>query len=620
MSGFGGALHFEDRRIEERLSAASDQPRQPARDAHGVRLWWDGRLDNGGDLRRLAVPNAARASDMQIVLAAYGRWGAECLPRLVGDFALAIWDALQQRLILARDCAGTRTLYYHCDSTSVIWSTDLRALVTAGDIPLEPDEEFVASLLAYEADPARSPFRNVHAARPAEVVTFSARGVCERRLFWTLDLDREIRRGSDEEYAEEFRALFREAVSVRLRTDGPLVAELSGGLDSSSIVAMADSIVADVAGVPRIETVSRVHEDARSSDERRFIEELERHRGRAGLHLTDAMCPLFEGLDDFARQLLPNPYCFAAAYHRAVDGWMYEMRSRVLLCGLGGDEIAGGRQSPMPELGDLLVTGHIGALLSRAAAWSSSLREPYVATIYRHAVKPLLPLRFRRRLAAERAASELTLYRPEYVERAELRDRLGAGLEPAIDGRPSARDQVAGFVTAVTQVANGFHQALYRGEIAYPFLHRPLVEFMQAIPANQKVRPGSTRIVQRAAMKGLLPDVILRRRSKGNPTEGFARGFRRCQRELSEWLLNGCVVKRGYADPVSIRTELSKLTLGTSKCLVPMLKLLSLELWFRALESRAHERRRPAIAADARGALRRGTAAAPEGDVTCSTA
>jgi asparagine synthase (glutamine-hydrolysing) len=297
----------------------------------------------------------------------------------------------------------------------------------------------------------------------------------------------------------------------------------------------------------------------------------------------------------------------------------------VLLCGLGGDEIAGGRANPAPEVGDLAVSGHLVRLMARTMVWSGALRAPFTSTLWRNAIVPALPLRLRRTLARRRAASELALYRPEYIARAGLHERLGAALEPLDRGRPGARDQAAGFVTAASQIATGFRRAICAGDVSYPFLHRPLVEFIQAIPSDQRSRPGETRIAQRAAMKDLLPDVIRRRRSKGNPAECLTRAFHRAAGDLSHWLADGLLAQRGYVDPARIRVELSKLAVGAGVTTMPLVKLLSLELWFRALDLRAHAlRRTPADSRSsctvASGALRRGTTAASEGDVTCSTA
>jgi hypothetical protein len=231
----------------------------------------------------------------------------------------------------------------------------------------------------------------------------------------------------------------------------------------------------------------------------------------------------------------------------------------------------------------------------------------------------------RRRQAARRAASQLVFCAPEYVRRARLVERLAAGLEPVDHTRPSVRDQASGFVTVVSQIANGFRRAMCSADVTYPFLHRPLVEFMQAIPIEQKVRPGQTRIVQRAALASLLPDAILRRRTKGNPTESLTRAFRRSHGVLSEWLRDGCLARLGYIDPTRVQAELSRLTIGAGPTTLPLVRLLTLELWFRALDARARELRSSPMTARspegaASGALRRGNTAVPEREVTRSTA
>jgi asparagine synthase (glutamine-hydrolysing) len=579
MSAFAGTLHFDRRPIDRAWLTTCGTP---ANDGHGAWLCWDGRLDNIEELASsLAVP-AGRRTDTQILLSAYRRWGLDCLPRIVGDFALVLWDAVLTRLVLARDYVGARTLYFHCDERRVIWSTDLEALLIRGDLPLEVDEEYVAGFLAYEPDTARTPFRNVHAVRPAEAVSWTLDGRCERGQFWSLDLARELRYPREEDYAEAFASLFHDAVRVRLRTDRPVVAELSGGLDSSSIVAVAEAI-----GSARVETVSQVFDQSATSDERPFILAIERQRGRAGRHFPESRFPLFASID--ATSLLPNPYAFASAYHDGVEDYIGELGARVLLSGVGGDEVIGSRQSPGPDLAPLLIGGRIVRLIRRAHEWSDALRLPFVQTLYYHALEPALPASVRRLLRARRASAELSLYRDEYVRHAQLRERLASGLEPIADGTAAARDQAAGVATVTAQVATGFRRQVCSADVTYPFLHRPLVEFLQAIPFDQHVRPGESRVVQRAAMKALLPDMILHRRSKGNPSECFARAFERAGTELARLLCGGHVERRGYVDPAALTRELINLRHGTGRAIVPVLKLAALESWLRALDARGHD-------------------------------
>ncbi len=599
---------------------------QPTRDRHGVWLCWDGRLDNAYRLAALCGLTFASQPDPALVLATYHQDRRNFLSHIVGDFALALWDGARHQLILARDCAGTRTLYFHCDPERLVWSTDLEALIRFGGIEPSVDEEYVAGYLAYETDSALTPFRTVNAVRPAEAVIFSTNGRCERRRFWELNLSREISYRRDEDYADAFKALFRDAVRARLRTDRPVVAELSGGLDSSSIVAIADDVLAGgETSAPNIETVSQVFDAASSSDERRFIREIEVKRRHDGKHFSEDEWPLFDALEGSADDLHLNPYGFASAYHAGVDAWMRSIDARVLLSGVGGDEIAGGGQNPTADLANLLVTGQLTHLVRRASMWSATLRTPLIKTLWLYAIRPVLPVYVRRGMRARQASSELTVYRAEYIERAGLRERLGAGLEPVVGGRPGSRDQAAGFVTVVAQIASGCRREMSSADVTYPFLHRPLVEFMQSIPADRRTEPGRNRLLQRHALTGLLPEQILRRRSKGNPMECFARAFARSHESLNRLLRDGFVVQRGYVDPDRLAVELDRSRHGQSKAVIPLLRIVALERWFRALDSRAHALRPGpkeawTSAAGASGALRSGNSAARERDVTCSTA
>src|SRR4029077_376508 len=139
-------------------------------------------------------------------------------------------------------------------------------------VELEINDEYIADLLTRLPEPSQTPYKNVHAVPPGHAVTVS-NGQLRIRRFWGLDPNREIRYKTDPEYEEHFGHLFREAVRCRLRVDGPVWAELSGGLDSSSIVCMADQIIkSGETQASGLETVSFVYDEASKSDERKYIQ------------------------------------------------------------------------------------------------------------------------------------------------------------------------------------------------------------------------------------------------------------------------------------------------------------------------------------------------------------
>src|SRR5439155_13185056 len=174
-----------------------------------------------------------------IVSCAFERWGVDGLRLLTGEWSVAIWDGPRRMLHLARDYVGVRPLYYFADREKVLWSTDLGELAVRSGRVDALSEAFVARFMAVRFRSEITPYEDVHGVPAATCLSFGADGVHMRRRFWNLNPG-VVRYRDKRQYEEHLRALWRDAVAARLRTGGTVWAELSGGLDSSSVVCMAD--------------------------------------------------------------------------------------------------------------------------------------------------------------------------------------------------------------------------------------------------------------------------------------------------------------------------------------------------------------------------------------------
>src|SRR5271165_3058261 len=234
-------------------------------------LTWDGRLDNRDDLlMRLRDSLRGDTSNAALVVATYERWGTSGLVHLIGDWSLVIRDWAHGAIILASDFAGVRPLYYHVQQGRVLWSSCLQSLVEATQIS-ELDEQYVGGLMMFGGCPNHTPYKGIYSVPSGHAVCVSAKETAIRP-FWSIPNGDAIRYRSERRYEEQLRHLFREAVAVRLQTDSPVLAELSGGLDSSSIVCMANHLMRSGAvGASRIVGVSYLW---RNSLDEPFIREV----------------------------------------------------------------------------------------------------------------------------------------------------------------------------------------------------------------------------------------------------------------------------------------------------------------------------------------------------------
>jgi asparagine synthase (glutamine-hydrolysing) len=177
-------------------------------------------------------------------------------------------------------------------------------------------------------------------------------------------------------------------------------------------------------------------------------------------------------------------------------------------------------------------------------------------------------------------------YDKEFVAKMNMHERyLGNGTELPFD-LPSARDQAVGFQSAVKTVSKSSYRARGGIEVSHPVLHRPLVEFLQAIPFEQRVRPGETRSLMRRALKDLVPEKVLRRRSKKGPQEALFRAVTRQWPRLRPIFDDPLVCARGYMDTAQLRTALERVRHGCETNAYPILQTICLEFWLRALENR----------------------------------
>src|SRR5262249_51961701 len=252
-------------------------------------LSWDGRLDNRSDLL-LQLKESLRGdtSNAALALAAYERWGTAGLVHLIGDWSLVIHDHANHAVVLASDFAGVRPLYYHVQPDGVCWSSHLQPLVDATQIS-ELDEQYVRGFLLFGGCPNRTPYKGIYSVPAGHAVCVSSEGTKIHR-FWSLPVGDVIRYRNQRRDEEDLRALFGEAVAVRLQKESPVLAELSGGLDSSSVVSMANHLMhSGAARATRLTSVSYVWKN--SLDEP-FIREMELFCGIDGRHISTHKVPV----------------------------------------------------------------------------------------------------------------------------------------------------------------------------------------------------------------------------------------------------------------------------------------------------------------------------------------
>lgn len=562
---------------------------QVYRSLEGDILIWNGRLDNREEMAKLLdLSPGARPPSVELVYLALRRWGLEALAKVLGDFSFSLWQPAQQRLTLGTDVWALKPVFYHLDSTKLVWASRCRAVAEALGLPLEPEDEFVASFLIRPRPLRSSPLKRVSKLPPAScLVIEGGRSRIER--YWSPDPGRELVYARQEDYEQQYRELLFQAIACRLEAAGPVFAELSGGLDSSSIVCLGERLIREnKVSTPELRTVSYVFTDSPTSDERKYIGAVERALGRKGLHIDNKDAPLLAvppGPSSFQPDLPVGQLVYFARNQHLADR-MAEHGSRVLLRGFGGDQITWGDVGLLPfEIGDHLVTGRWGRALRSTRQWAIAGKAPSHQVLWRGGIWPLLPRQIRK-YASSFAVPLGGWFHPEFVRRLDLRD---ATLEPPSDIRfrlPSQANQY-GMISEMTQLV-GWEFILDHGcvDCRFPFFDRRLVEFALATPMEKMVSPTEPRRLARQALRDLLPPEIQSRRTKQGPDEAVYRTFSRDAARLAPLVEDSLAARHGFVDRKVFKDTFELARFGTKVATPQLLKTFALEFWLRSLRDR----------------------------------
>lgn len=513
----------------------------------------DARLDNRDallaalDVRAAHQRPSQEVSDSQLILAAYERWGERCPEYLLGDFAFAIWDRSARALFCARDHFGIKPFYYfYQPQTAFAFASEIKALLCLPELSWHLNELRIADYLVRNFEDRTITFyQGIHRLPPGHSMTVS-RKATKPQPYWAPDLSAEIRLSSDAEYAEAFREIFTEAVRCRLRSAFPIGSMLSGGLDSSSITCtMRQVFSGDTARRPH--TFSAIFPslpatDLRQIDERRYVSSVVAMGGVCPHYvLADRLSPLTD-LDRIFRHMdeaifAPNLYMHWALYDAA-----HQEGVRVLLDGIDGDSTVSHGFEYLPELARL---GKWRTLYSEAVALSrqSKAFSPPRRIVWRLGFSPLVPefARAMGRILRRHPApiwGVHSVIKRDFAQRIGLTERVQALLRT--DARPARTPREkhwhglrSGIFPYALELADKAAAAC-AVEPRYPFFDRRLVEFCLAIPPNQKLHQGWTRVVMRRAMTGILPPAVQWRFNKANLFPNFKRQLWDSERETLE--------------------------------------------------------------------------------------
>jgi asparagine synthase (glutamine-hydrolysing) len=578
-----GAIGLGHRRLA--IIDLSPAGRQPMASSDGaLTVTFNGEIYNFIELRHELEGRGHHfrsRTDTEVILAAYRQWGVGCLAHLRGMFAFALWDAAARKLFIARDRIGKKPLHYLLDRDGIAFASEPKAFLADPSFVAEPDVEAISAYLTYQYVPSPlSAFQGVHKLPPAHYMVVQDGRVSTER-YWKLSYATK-RKVTESQACEELLHRLREAVRIRMISDVPLGAFLSGGVDSGAVVATMAGL-----GTGPVKTYS-IGFDEKEFDELPYARLVAKRYGTD--HHEFVVRPN-------ATEIFPKlvwhynePYADASAIPTYYLSQLARRHVTVALNGDAGDEnFAGYRRYITPAAAarfdrlPAVFRGMIRGAVRRAPAPDSPDSVVYRGRQWLRRVSDT---------AAGRYSRRVMMFEPE------LKDEI---CEPGFGAAGARRLLIDAFegsdatelVDALLDVDVSYYLSdclLVKVDIATmahglegrsPMLDHEFMEFAASLPADFKLRGTTTKYIFKQALRGLLPPDIIDR-----PKKGFSvpldLWFRNELRDMSgDLLLDGRLAQRGYFKPGRVQKMLEEHWNGAAPWHNQLWTILMLESWHR---------------------------------------
>lgn len=557
-----------------------------------VAIVFNGEIYNYRELARTVEARGHRfrtRSDTETIVHLYEEFGTDCVAMLRGMFAFALWDERQQALLIARDRLGKKPLYWADVGGRFVFGSEIKALLEHPHVPRDLDAEAVADFFSFEYVPTpKSIFRAVRKLRPAHYAVVTREGTSERE-YWDLDFSRTEERGEDE-WCDQLIETLEEAVDLRLMSEVPLGAFLSGGVDSSAVVALMSRITSRP-----VVTASIGFSVEKYSE----VEEARRFAAHVGAdHHERIVTPDAVAVVEKLAWHYDEPFADSSAVPTYYVSQVAREFVTVALSGDGGDENFAGYRRYRFDVAENRVRGLLPASLRRPAFGA-------LAAVYPKADWLPRPLR------AKTTLYNLSLDPAEAyfnsVYGALVREReglLGGDLTAALDGynpfdvfryhfdRAQTDDPLSRvqYVDIKTYLTDAILAKVDRAsmavslEVRCPLLDHKFMELAARIPSGLKLKNGAGKYIFKRALGRVLPAEVLNRRKQGFsfPLAEWLRGELKelaasALFDASDDLLNPAAVRRLWQQHESGLRDYSR----------PLWALLMFQLWRQRFATRA---------------------------------
>ena len=550
-----------------------------------VTIVFNGEIYNFLELQPLLEAKGHRfqsRSDTEVIVHAYEEFGPSCVELLRGMFAFAIWDERERKLFLARDRAGKKPLYYGVTSRgTLVFGSELKSLLEHPEIEREIDAQAVDAYftLGYVPDPLTI-FRNIYKLPPGNHLTFEA-GRVSIEQYWDFDFRSPDSRRDEQDYLDELVSLLDESVRLRLISDVPLGAFLSGGVDSSTVVAL----MARHMGQP-VKTFSiGFHEDSYNELEYARLTAQKFGTEHHEFFVTPDICDI---VDDLVWHF-DEPFADSSAIPTYFVSKLAREHVKVILSGDGGDELFGGYSRYVVERKRRFFS-HLPGFVRQGLMQPLSRRLPH-GTLGRNFIHNIALDPVDRYLDSMSIFSGLNrdlLYTPGFQrslnESKKVISLFNDLAAEVTTGEPI--DKLL-YIDSKTYLPGDILTKVDRMSMAVslearaPLLDHNLIDFMVRIPASLKLAGYQTKYLLKKAVKDLVPPEILNR-----PKQGFGVPVqewinKQLRGRIRDTLTSAQIKQRGYFEPAYVEVLLNEHERGRRDHSMAVWALFMFELWHR---------------------------------------
>lgn len=541
----------------------SAEGRQPMTNEDGtLQLIFNGEIYNFPEIREelTGLGHVFRSgTDSEVILHGYEEWGAGCLPKFNGMWAFAIWDGSKGELFCARDRFGIKPFYYALKDGCFIFASEIKALRCYPGVGTKPDERQLINFLKWGLSDHtdETMFEGVLQLPAGHYMKVCRGSRPEAVCFWKPEKCDELvsDRKNDAECSAKLLDLLKDAVRLHLRSDVRTGTCLSGGLDSSTITVLINRILRDTPGAPVQQTFSAVFEE-KKFDESEYVREVAKYTEVEAHYITPDPADLWNDLphliysndEPFMQLTLYSQYCIMRDLSKHV---------KVVLDGQGADEIFAGYIA--------YLYCHISSLINRrrfiTAATESAGMLRHHSGFLKYAFGQYFVRKGRRDLI-EGFEEPLVRYQGDLNE-ALITDLSSANLPYLLHWE----DRVS---------------MAFSVEARVPFLDYRVVEFVNSLPADKKIRNGVTKFILRKAIKGIVPESIRCRMDKkgfSTPEEVWMKDV--LSKEVLEIMESHSFSSRKYWNSTAVISDYKEFLTGKKSYSSEIWRIVCTEIWLR---------------------------------------